>query len=579
MTAVSDEQRILVRGEAERQAPADIAALVVIVQVDDAEQARRLHAGERARRARSMQRSMPAPMPSGRGRQAVVVVQPTTAWVDGEERRTGWRATRSTSLDVTDLAQVTPLLSELVAAGAIVRGPSWRSPSRPPGARRGADRRGRRRTGTGRALRGGPRGAGRARRLDRGAGAATARRRGGIGFIGGRTMAASAEMAGGAEVAVEPAAAHGHRVRRGRVRDRAMSTMSPAEALDRVVYLLDRDLAEGRRVAAYAKARDLVRELGDDEVIRLHRAGELLDLPDIGKSTGHVIALAIDGGIDEHLAALEAETAIDVGEGAELRAALKGDCHSHTTWSDGGASVTEMARTAMALGHEYLVITDHSPRLTIAHGLNRERLLQQLDEIDAGERGAGPVPHPHRHGGRHPRGRRPRPGRSTCWSGSTSSSRRVHSKLRMAEQEMTRRMVLAVASPHVDILGHCTGRKVVGTGRPQSQFDADIVFAACARFDTAVEINCRPERQDPPEELLALALDWDCKVSIDTDAHAPGQLEWQALRLRQGRPHGDRTRPHRQHHARRRPPRLDRRASDELSPPSPPPPHDRFCVR
>ena len=88
-------------------------------------------------------------------------------------------------------------------------------------------------------------------------------------------------------------------------------------------------------------------------------------------------------------------------------------------------------------------------------------------------------------------------------------------------------MVLAVASPHVDILGHCTGRKVVGTGRPQSQFDPDIVFAACARFDTAVEINCRPERQDPPEELLELALDWDCRVSIDTDAHAPGQLEWQ----------------------------------------------------
>jgi putative hydrolase len=102
----------------------------------------------------------------------------------------------------------------------------------------------------------------------------------------------------------------------------------------------------------------------------------------------------------------------------------------------------------------------------------------------------------------------------------------VHSKLRMAEQEMTRRMVLAVASPHVDILGHCTGRKVVGAGRPESQFDADIVFAACARFDTAVEINCRPERQDPPEELLSLALDWECRVSIDTDAHAPGQLEW-----------------------------------------------------
>ena len=92
---------------------------------------------------------------------------------------------------------------------------------------------------------------------------------------------------------------------------------------------------------------------------------------------------------------------------------------------------------------------------------------------------------------------------------------------------MTRRMVMAVASPHVDVLGHCTGRKVVGRGRPPSRFDAEIVFAACSRFDTAVEINCRPERRDPPEDLLELALEWGCKVSIDTDAHAPGQLEWQ----------------------------------------------------
>jgi len=306
-----------------------------------------------------------------------------------------------------------------------------------------------------------------------------------------------------------------------------MSTMSPAEALDRVVYLLDRDLAEGRRVAAYAKARDLARELGDDEVVRLHRAGELLDQPGIGKSTGNVIALAIDGGIDEHLAALEAETTLDVGEGAALRAALKGDCHSHTYWSDGGASVTEMATTARGLGHEYLVITDHSPRLTIAHGLNRERLLQQLDEIERVNEELAPF--------------RILTGMEVdiLQDGSLDQDvdllerldvvvASVHSKLRMPEQEMTRRMVMAVASPHVDILGHCTGRKVMGSGRPQIQFDADIVFAACARFDTAVEINCRPERQDPPEELLALALGWECKVSIDTDAHAPGQLEWQA---------------------------------------------------
>ena len=154
--------------------------------------------------------------------------------------------------------------------------------------------------------------------------------------------------------------------------------MGPADALDRVVYLLDRALAEGRRVAAYGKARDLVRELGDDEIAVRHADGTLLDLPGIGPSTAKVITLALDGGIDEHLAELEAETAIDVGEGAELRAALRGDCHSHSTWSDGGAPIEVMARTAMALGHEYLVVTDHSPRLTIAHGLNRERLLQRL---------------------------------------------------------------------------------------------------------------------------------------------------------------------------------------------------------
>ena len=92
---------------------------------------------------------------------------------------------------------------------------------------------------------------------------------------------------------------------------------------------------------------------------------------------------------------------------------------------------------------------------------------------------------------------------------------------------MTRRLVLAAANPLVDILGHCTGRKVAPYGsRAGADFDAELVFAACAQYRTAVEVNSRPERQDPPEELLALALEWGCKLAIDTDAHAPGQLEW-----------------------------------------------------
>jgi putative hydrolase len=302
--------------------------------------------------------------------------------------------------------------------------------------------------------------------------------------------------------------------------------VDPVAALDRVVYLLDRALAPSPKVRAFARARDIAEETGVDRLTELHRAGRLQELPGIGESTGRVIGEALDGTAPAYLERLEAETGVPQGEGSALRQAIRGDCHTHSTWSDGGASIEKMARTAMDLGHEYMVLTDHSPRLTVAHGLSRERLLAQLDEIDR----LNDELHPFRI----------LTGIEVdiLVDGSLDQEEdllarldvvvaSVHSKLRMESDEMTRRMVLAVASPHVDILGHCTGRKVVGRGRPPSSFDADIVFAACARFDTAVEINCRPERQDPPEELLELALDYDCKVAIDTDAHAPGQLEWQ----------------------------------------------------
>jgi putative hydrolase len=102
----------------------------------------------------------------------------------------------------------------------------------------------------------------------------------------------------------------------------------------------------------------------------------------------------------------------------------------------------------------------------------------------------------------------------------------VHSKLRMERALMTQRMVTALTDPDLDILGHCTGRIVVGRGRPESEFDADLVFAVATRFDKAVEINSRPERLDPPMRLLEKVVDAGCRVSIDTDAHAPGQLDW-----------------------------------------------------
>jgi putative hydrolase len=313
--------------------------------------------------------------------------------------------------------------------------------------------------------------------------------------------------------------------------------MHPADALDRIVYLLDRVLAEGQKVKAFARARDVVLATDDDELVRLHRLGKLTDLAGVGPTTGKVIAEALDGGTPGYLAELEETTVLPVGEGAGLRAALRGDCHTHSTWSDGGAPIEKMARTAIALGHEYMVLTDHSPRLTVARGLTAERLRAQLDEVDRLNEALAPF--------RILTGievdilpdgeldqREDLLARLDVVVGS------VHSKLRMERAEMTRRMVAAVASPHVDILGHCTGRKLVGRGRPPSVFDPEIVFAACAQFDTALEINCRPERQDPPDDLVELALDWGLRFAVDTDAHAPGQMEWQVYGCDKAARHG-----------------------------------------
>jgi len=292
------------------------------------------------------------------------------------------------------------------------------------------------------------------------------------------------------------------------------------------IRLLDRGLAPSQKIAAFRRAGEVVLELEPEQLTALVESGTITDLDGIGPSTGSVISDAVLDRPSAYLQKLDASSRIDPGVGGPVHRLLKGDCHSHTMWSDGGASLGSMAHAAMALGHEYLVITDHSPRLTIAHGLSPERLRSQLDEIAALNEQLAPF--------------RLLSGMEVdiLVDGTLDLAddllaeldvvvASVHSKLSMPEAEMTRRMVLAVANPNVDILGHCTGRKVVGAGRPQSRFDADYVFAACAKFGTAVEINCRPERQDPPEELLEQAVRWGCHISIDTDAHAPGQLEWQ----------------------------------------------------
>ncbi|MGY1846864.1 PHP domain-containing protein [Blastococcus sp. SYSU DS1021] len=313
--------------------------------------------------------------------------------------------------------------------------------------------------------------------------------------------------------------------------------LPPAAALRRIAFLLERAREASYRVGAYRTAAAVVDGLDEAELDRRIRTNTLKDLKGIGPKTATAVAQAHRGEVPEYLAALEETYAGELPAAedvAAFRAALKGDLHAHSDWSDGGSPIREMAEAAIALGHEYLALTDHSPRLTVANGLSPERLEQQLDVVAALNEELAPF--------------RILTGIECDINvdGSLDQSEEllgrldvvvasVHSDLRAERSAMTERMLAAVANPHTDVLGHCTGRLVIGrrqrdgTQKPrlESQFDAEAVFSACIEHGTAVEINSRPERLDPPRRLLSLAVELGCEFAVDTDAHAPGQLDWQ----------------------------------------------------
>ncbi|MEU4562551.1 PHP domain-containing protein [Actinoplanes sp. NPDC023936] len=317
-----------------------------------------------------------------------------------------------------------------------------------------------------------------------------------------------------------------------------MASRDPVADLRRIAFLLERANEATYRVKAFRSAAAAVAKTPPDELAERAAAGTLAKLAGVGDVTARCVTESLAGEEPVYLRRLVSTEGSDLPAAATaLREALRGDCHVHSDWSDGGSPIEEMALAAAELGHEYFVLTDHSPRLTVARGLTADRLRRQLDHVAKLNELM-------------PDGFRILTGIEVdiLEDGSLDQEDEllerldvvvgsVHSKLRDESPRMTRRMVAALANPHLDILGHMTGRKVSAKGagdaahraartRPPSTFDLEKVLAAAIENGKAIEINSRPDRLDPPKRMLTVAVEAGCLFSIDTDAHAPGQLDW-----------------------------------------------------
>lgn len=315
--------------------------------------------------------------------------------------------------------------------------------------------------------------------------------------------------------------------------------MDAVDALNEIAFWLERGAAPTFKVQAFRKAAGIIGGVDPDELAERARDGRLKRTKGIGDTTFQVIRQAVDGAVPDYLEKLRQGGAEPLAAGGNgLHPLLRGDLHSHSDWSDGGSPIELMADAARLLGREYLALTDHSPNLKIANGLTAERLSEQLDVVARLNGTRANEASPNEAGAADFRllsgievdilenGELDQAPEMLDRLDVVVAS--VHSKLRADRRTMTDRMLAGIRDPHTNVLGHCTGRLLQGSRgtRPESEFDAERVFAACAEAGVAVEINSRPERQDPPDNLMKLALEAGCLFSVDSDAHAPGQLDF-----------------------------------------------------
>jgi putative hydrolase len=308
-----------------------------------------------------------------------------------------------------------------------------------------------------------------------------------------------------------------------------MDAIEAAQVLSEIGYLLRQDPKEVFRAKAFAMASwSLALERPD--LAALHKAGSLTTIEGVGAGIAKVLAELVETGESRYLARLREEmkqpaqpdeTVIDFNH-------YQGDVHSHTNWSDGRATMLQMAEGARALGYSYLGITDHSPRIKVVNGLGAERLVaqsremaavqSQVDEVtllqgievDILEDGSLDLP-------------------DAVLEILDVVIASPHVKLRQEQAAMTERMLRAVSHPHVDVIGHPTGRRP--GSREGANYDYEAVFKEAAKHGVALELDCDPARMDLSPEMARLALECGCNFTLDADAHAPAEFAYVPMAL------------------------------------------------
>jgi putative hydrolase len=303
-----------------------------------------------------------------------------------------------------------------------------------------------------------------------------------------------------------------------------VDAIAAAQVLSEIGYLLRQDPEERFRAKAFSAAAWSL-AIQRPDISRLHSANELTSLEGVGPGIAKVLAELQETGHSRYLDRLRERMKQPAQNDESVLdfALYQGDVHSHSNWSDGKATMLEMARGAEALGFRYLGVTDHSPRITVVHGLNPDRLLAQSREmaevqaqvpgvallqgieVDILEDGALDLP-------------------DMVLELLDVVIASPHVKLRQEPAAMTERMLRAVSHPHVDVIGHPTGRRP--GSREGANYDFEAVFKEAARNHVALEIDCDPARMDLSPEMARLALELGCNFTVDADAHAPAEFAY-----------------------------------------------------